>query len=719
MGYIIKDTQGLVVTRLTDVGRRKISQGSFNISYFQVGDSEINYTAVTDYNQTEANILEPAYNAHNNVGVPQSTKNNVKYPYYLQGSIGIQYGIPFQASAVYEVYNTATPAGTYIEGDDCYSPAVTNTYCINSQYVCNVASFNGTSNIVNLTSVPCPGSATQTPTQGMMCVIYMIGAGDNLCDCFSLCQPILSFRVIQFTPAIGSAVVRLDRSVPDLASLGYTGRGRVFFYPEDMSGYDLPTPDGYWNNSVTNFQSICTPASGFVPVWNLSNTFSESPAGYTQNYYETMPAVNYLGTKEYYGYQNSNSQIDTSAVTYYDSFGNSVIVTPEEQKSISIVHYTNNTIVNFFGEKFATEAYDPDNDGATGQARNFRVVLPWLMWHKNPNCCEGTTFYIDPPGFDGYDLLTPYYIQSTRNLDMNNPGMRYYHLYDTNPNSDGRPSRVGKVFPDDKIIIFDDEEIVATMCSYSNRNYTLPAPRLGTILPGACGGIGNGVLDNETQCLWVTYLFRGPWQGIHCNYYQKICGISATTTTEANVVVSFGGDFNCMTQGDNSGFSAEEFYILAQRTPSDTPRPNSEEWRIINFTSVLSDGGYIAGGFIDPQGMVDLAFTVTNDLYESAPTYSITSQIFVNETYGFGSDYLFNGEIETDIEATIYEMRYLVNLPANQFVSSSNPTWSTDYDPYMSEIGLYDSDKNLLVLSKFQSPILREGIQQVAVKLDF
>ena len=86
MGYIIKDTQGLVITRLTDVGRRKIAQGNFNINYFQVGDSEINYTATTeDYDQTQSMVLEPAYNAQNNTGVPQSTKNNVKYPFYLQG----------------------------------------------------------------------------------------------------------------------------------------------------------------------------------------------------------------------------------------------------------------------------------------------------------------------------------------------------------------------------------------------------------------------------------------------------------------------------------------------------------------------------------------------------------------------------------------------------------------------------------------------------------
>ena len=60
MGYIIKDNQGLLVTRITDTGRQKISQGNFNIRYFQVGDSEINYTAVTNYNFTNSLVLEPS-----------------------------------------------------------------------------------------------------------------------------------------------------------------------------------------------------------------------------------------------------------------------------------------------------------------------------------------------------------------------------------------------------------------------------------------------------------------------------------------------------------------------------------------------------------------------------------------------------------------------------------------------------------------------------------
>ena len=44
MGYIIKNTSGLINTQITDTGRKYLSQGNFNIAYFQVGDSEVCYT---------------------------------------------------------------------------------------------------------------------------------------------------------------------------------------------------------------------------------------------------------------------------------------------------------------------------------------------------------------------------------------------------------------------------------------------------------------------------------------------------------------------------------------------------------------------------------------------------------------------------------------------------------------------------------------------------
>ena len=82
MGFILKNTSGLVNTRLTDAGRQKLSQGRFNISYFQVGDSEVSYNALpSTYNQTNSNVLEPGFNAQNISGVPESNKQHVKYEY--------------------------------------------------------------------------------------------------------------------------------------------------------------------------------------------------------------------------------------------------------------------------------------------------------------------------------------------------------------------------------------------------------------------------------------------------------------------------------------------------------------------------------------------------------------------------------------------------------------------------------------------------------------
>jgi hypothetical protein len=732
MGYIIKDTQGLVITRLTDVGRRKIAQGNFNISYFQVGDSEINYTATTvDYDQTQSMVLEPAFNAQNNTGVPQSTKNNVKYPFYLQGTSGVQYGIPFQASATYEIFNTAAPSGFFSQNDGT-TPELTIPYVYNSQYIADRGNITNGSSTIALISSPCGNSAQLPISADTYVAVYMSYDGGNKCARFSMGSPMLIYKVVSF----GGGILTVDR--PFVPLFGSGGFARFYFMYGDFSGYDTTTPLAYWNNSVINYESVCYPDSGYVPIWNMNIPWSESPAGSVSSNvpYTDFASVDYLGTKEYYGYQSSQGQTDTSAVTYYNSFGEQVRVRPEDQKAIAIVHYTNNTVINFFGEKFATEAYDPDATDTTGQARNFKITLPWLMWHKNTNntlsTFTGTTFWIDPPGFDSLpeDLLTPFYIQSTRNSDMNDPGIRYYHLYDEFPNPDGMPSRVGKVFPDDRIIIFDDEEIIASFSYVANRNYTLPAPKIATIIPGSCGGSTDGILDNQTQCLWVTYLFESEWYSMHCNYYQKICGISADTETQVNVVLSFGGDFNFMTNDTSGvdsafGWKAERFYILAQLTDNIVDRPNPANWIQMDYTDVLTNNGYVSGGYIDPNGMIDLSFTISQTEYDAGAPYQISNQLDLpapNQggiTTNFGDEFFFYGEIETDITATIYEMRYLVNLPANQFVSSTNPSWVEGEDTYMTEIGLYDSDKNLMVLSKFQSPQIREGIQQVVVKLDF
>ncbi len=113
MAYILKDTSALINTQITDVGRRKLSQGNFNISYFQVGDSEVDYDLPSTYAQVNNNILMPAFNAQNDTGSPQSNKQNIKYPYYVSGNNGGTYGLPFLDSQVQPVYNSAGVKGFF------------------------------------------------------------------------------------------------------------------------------------------------------------------------------------------------------------------------------------------------------------------------------------------------------------------------------------------------------------------------------------------------------------------------------------------------------------------------------------------------------------------------------------------------------------------------------------------------------------------------------
>jgi hypothetical protein len=85
----------------------------------------------------------------------------------------------------------------------------------------------------------------------------------------------------------------------------------------------------------------------------------------------------------------------------------------------------------------------------------------------------------------------------------------------------------------------------------------------------------------------------------------------------------------------------------------------------------------------------------------------------------FGDEFYFYGTLQSDVQATIYEMRYLVNLSTSQYVRSSNPTWNFGDDVYFTEVGLFDIDKNLLMYTKLQSPEKRQGVQQIVVKYDF
>ena len=178
MAYILKNTSGLVNTRLTDTGRLKLSQGNFNISYFQIGDSEVSYnTLANTYNQTRTNILEPNFNSQNSAQ-GQTNKQNVKYPYYVDETNGNTYGIPFMASEVSPIYNTAAIRG-FFSGNttlNTWSAITTNLYVINSNYIVDMNSLTGGTKITIIFSGN-NSNMVRLPAKGDFITIYYDGNG--------------------------------------------------------------------------------------------------------------------------------------------------------------------------------------------------------------------------------------------------------------------------------------------------------------------------------------------------------------------------------------------------------------------------------------------------------------------------------------------------------------------------------------------------------------
>ena len=733
MAYIIKNTSGLLNTRLTDAGRMKLSQGKLDIKYFQIGDSEVCYNGVTNYNQTNNYILEAAYNAQNTSSGQQVNKMHIKYPYYVNGTSGSTYGLATEDSQIFSIYNTAATRGFFTGTSYSWSAQTSSAYTVNSNYIIDVCNLCATDIVPIIYDYCAPTSGT--PSVGNYVTILYDGVGG--CGNITGNFPILTYKI----QGITGTTIQLDRYLPNFSGMSCCGNARLLIYPSSMIDlYDTSTPQSYWPTDVINFESICDLGNTDVKVWNMNIPWSVNPAGLIPGLnegYEGFGSIEYLGSKEYFGYQEISGQTfwinstNTSASTdtfYYNSFDNRIDVQPYEQKAIAIVHYTNNAVDSFYGEKFALEPYDINAQDTTGFARNFKVTIPWLMWHKSNTGLMGETFYVDPTGYT-QSLFDVKYMKSAINTDMNNPGLRYYHLWDEHPNTNGLPSRVGKVFPDLKTIIFDDEEIVAALSYKSNRNWTLPAPSLSLVTPNVCDINNNdsGVLSVDTEYMYVTYRFNasGFTNSLHCNYYTKIQGPKPDCNlNNQNVAIRFGNEFPFMTNCCFQGFNANEFEILAQKVTGSTTQPDPGQWRVIDFTSQLSAN--TINGCILTSGLTGGTFVITNDEYVNAPLpyYNLADYITLplpteTDKLNFGDEYYFYGNIETGIQATIYEMKFLCNLASTQFNNSSNPTWTLGTTSYVTEVGLFDANKDLVVITKLQSPIIRQGTQQYAVKYDF
>jgi hypothetical protein len=255
---------------------------------------------------------------------------------------------------------------------------------------------------------------------------------------------------------------------------------------------------------------------------------------------------------------------------------------------------------------------------------------------------------------------------------------------------------VGKIFHNQKLVVFDDEEIVAALDTSSSRFYTLTAPKVDVIVTN------NDYITTLTtgKTLWVTYKFSGGTvsDDLPCNYFMKVTG----STNDENVTVKFNsGGFKHL----NSGYTATQFHILHQLTNNGT-NPVSDAWKIRNYTGDLSSIDDLKTGF---------TFTINQTKFADTTTYTSSLSSFgVDRALSGGT---ITGTVALVRASDIEEMVFNLNLPDGKFTSSQNPTFTGTSK--ITEVALLNSNKETLAMGKLATPITRTGSQVISVKIDF
>lgn len=720
MSFLHENESEHIAARITNEGRQKIAEGNFNIEYFQIGDSEF------DYNFDAYNGITGTTNPSQKVFTPLDKDSIVKYPYKVsQSSItGTTYGTPVQVSQIETIRNEMGAAGfvsKYIAYDD---DACTGTTIECTNTVVPISSISGT------TTLYITGGTFSNCEFITIAFTQLVGLDAVISGSSSS----LIYKVTNFTSGTTVSTLTLDRNMPNMASVCSGGVATVicnkcnpFFpgpYDTDLTCMpNTQNPEDQQDPWTLNIVWSTEPA-GMDVFGGVSDDRDEETSGYTSNIF--------VSTKEFLGYGSSSGQTTNTGTTITNTFGDVIIVTPEEQHSLAILHYaelnserepekffkyedyisTNNSEVDAL-------LYNEDDEPIT-DLEYFEVYIPFLYYERNTGSTVGARFFMG---------TTDYYINS-KAIDTKLNKIKYRYLIDE------QNVKVGKVFYNHKVIVFDDQEIVATLDYKSNRKYTLPIPRVAQVpVDTKCGVDGNPLeplMSGTTgQTVFVTYMLQytgdTALNGLHCNYYSKITG----TTLNADISFKFSDDSfqfmrttNC---GNKSGYTANKLFALVQRVDTgDQPLPNL--WRKIDITTDIPT--HTLGSLIDPVDLRGTRFVITNDDYDNATLYDledylgnfpdnpIGSGAYEMTTPQFGDKQPFPGSIKLVRASDLAVMRFLVNLPSGTFESTQNPTYVSGKQKKITEIALLNSNKDVLVIGKMPKPINRTGTQVFAVKID-
>lgn len=727
MSYIDKQSTTLVRVKLTDIGREQLAKGQLTFSNYMVGDSEVDYNYVKGWSQfvpsvgastgefwfpeADGNIVK---NIFSKVLRPKDENpflstflldqdNQFMFPLNEQSNIQLIKGL---------VSNEAADRGFFSGSSvDVGLSAVTTTQFIKESGTIDLVNFDGTVDLTPYTQGQLTLDTALTATSVNDYIVFKF-SNPTLGNISGDTMTAATINTFYNITEISGTTIKVDRVLPTLNA--YSGTIITYYTipggnnPAD-NYYGLSSLTAYWNTGTLSFDSSCDICVENVPVWNMNNTWVENLAGqyvdYPINYHEhnLFGSEQFNGTKQYLGYNDTlivsttGSKLDS--ISYMDPF----------QKGICVLHYTNSCISNFYGEQFYI-------DEESGKLLNLDIPV---MWHRrNEGTGSGTTL--------GMRFVSDTVLKTI----ATNSDIEYYDLIEFSGMSitPTQPLSVGKVFPQLKLVVIDNEELLASMSYKSNRNYTLPdlTGELVNSLAGNCTGV-----LKAGESLYMTYWLSNTGTGTTGTTTvttptlpnQRYTVLDNTTNSDKDIQFRLNNVDQLpymrkreSASYDGYGFYADNFKLLAQVVNKNIiSRPDPSKWRVIDFTSTnITDvtGETINPTLLENQNSNTTGFILTGGLYSgaSATTFNLGNELDMSSAsnYGkmtFGDERLFYGNLKTYIGATIYKTLFNININGASISSSSNPTYDFGDDRYVSEVGILDSNQNLVLVGKLSRPI--------------
>ena len=702
MSYIINNSGAFVNIKLTDTGRRKLAEGKLNFTAWGIGDSELNYNreGIVDNYQSD-----PELSGSSVILRPVDRQPNLTSFITVDGVTPTNPLTAAQISTLKAIVNNKAAERGFFSANTTHTQFTTE---MGSPYTLDYGCMNNIS-VTGGTNLYIGSGYTFSIGDYILLKFTNDTIGSLAVSANTVPVPNLWYKI----QGSGTTYVTVDRELPNLNSSASTTCFIIYPQGEVYNSYGSSSTIPYWNSNTLAFDSCCYVSCQDVPVWNMNNIWCENLAGMTgsginniistpNESYEKFGSWEYLGQK--YPYFDYSCSLPTTGITIdiCDVPGTSVL--DSIVKSISIIHYTNNTISNYYGEFLFI-------DGANG--KNVNIYMPDLMYHRRDYPTgSGTTM-----GMTFIATGATKYITGT--------DIEYVDLIE-HPSlisSGTTPVVVGKVFPQLKVVTIHDDEIVTAISYKSNRNWTLPPLTANLVSPS--GATATGILPSQ-QYMWLTYTFEntsgsGLTTTLPC---QKYVIMANNTSSSKDVQFKISGvdllpymrKEEDLTY-DGMGFSSKEFKVLYQIISGNT-RPAPDAWKVHDFTNTLITGS--VGETINPislenQNPTALGFRIDLPSCSADTTFSIINSLSMApnsnpDILQFGDERFFYGNIDTYIGANVYKTVFKLSVSADLFKFTSNATRSSDptTNPSVikiSECGIYDSSGDLVMIGKFSRPV--------------